>query len=126
MKTRLFDMKKLFDWWSVPHFLFGMITALTAIVFSFPTSYAFFATLYLALFWELLEKKYRLSEAPGNALIDILLPLSAFGITLLLVNRTDPNPEHHTALLIAVSLLYLCVNFFAWRARFDRDREFQC
>lgn len=125
MKTRLFDTKKLFDWWSVPHFLFGMVMALAAIVFSFPTSYAFFATLYLALFWELLEKRYRLSEAPGNALIDILLPLFAFGMTFMLVNQADPDPDRQSALLIVVVLLYLSVNFFAWRARFENDREFQ-
>lgn len=118
-------MKKLIDPWSVPHFLFGMVTALVAIVFSFPASYAFFATLYLALFWELLEKRYRLSEAPGNALIDIFLPLLAFGITFMLVDRADPHPERHMALLIVVFLVYVATNFFAWRARFERDRDFR-
>ncbi|MFZ2300180.1 MAG: hypothetical protein WAW00_03535 [Candidatus Moraniibacteriota bacterium] len=124
MRPRLFDLKKLFDWWSVPHFLFGMVTALTTITFSFPIFYAFFATLILALLWELLETRYRISEAPGNGTIDVILPLIAFGITFLLVDRMDPNPEHHRSLLIVVSILYLATNFFAWRARLERDREF--
>ena len=125
MKLRFFNPKKLFDWWSVPHFMFGMVTALAALAFSLSVPRVFLATLALAIVWELLEKRYRISEAPGNGAVDVILPLIAFAITLVLVDRADPNPDHHMALLIVATLLYIFVNFFAWRARIERDREFQ-
>lgn len=121
---RLFDPKKLFDWWSVPHFLFGMVMALFAIVFSLPLSYVLFMMFFLALLWEILEQRYILFEIPVNVMIDILLPFLSFGITSILVARADPDPERVSGLLIIVFLLYCVINFFAWRARFDRDREF--
>ncbi len=125
MKPQFFNPTKLFDWWSVPHFLFGMVTALVALAFSLSVSRVFLATLALAIVWELLKKRYRISEAPGNGTVDVLLPLIAFGITFLLVDRVGVNPEHYQALLIVTSFLYVSVNFFAWRARLERDREFQ-
>jgi len=124
MKYRFLDPKKMLDWWSVPHFLFGMVTALVAMVFSVPVFHGFLATLYLAIFWELLEKRYRLSEAPGNAPVDILLPLLAFGMTFLLVGQSHPEPDRVASLLVVIFLLYMAVNFFSWRARFERDQEF--
>lgn len=119
-----FKASKLFDWWSVPHFLFGVVMAFVAITFSFSESYVFLVTLILAILWEFLEKRYRIGEAPGNGTVDVLLPLIAFGITIPLVDHINPNPEHYQALLIVVTLLYIFTNFFAWRARFDRDHEF--
>lgn len=125
MRKKCSSLHKAFDWWSVPHFLFGMVMALGALVFSLPVFPFFFVTLILAIFWELLEKRYRIREASSNTLIDILLPLIAFVITLFLVDQADANPEHHRSLFTIVSLLYSSINFFAWRARFNRDGEFQ-
>ena len=124
MRKKHLSFHRALDWWSVPHFLFGMVVALGAFVFSLPVLPFFFATLILALFWELLEKRYRIDEASGNTLIDILLPLIAFVITLFLVDQVDANPEHYRALFAIVFLLYIAINFFAWRARFERDGEF--
>ncbi|MFZ2187146.1 MAG: hypothetical protein WAV46_00760 [Candidatus Moraniibacteriota bacterium] len=113
------------DYWSVPHFLFGTVTALFTIVFVLPAGSMLLVTAALAIFWELLEKRLGLREGEGNSVTDVLLALFSFGITFALIDRTDPNPEHHSALLIVTVILYLSVNFFAWRARFDHDREFQ-
>ena len=120
----IFDPNKLFDWWSVPHFMFGIVTALAAISFYWPASYAFLGTLTLALLWELLEKYVRLSEAPGNGWVDVALPLLAFVITFLLVDQAALNHERHLGLLLITSLLYLFINSIAWRARFEKDEEF--
>ncbi|MEI8096657.1 MAG: hypothetical protein WCG73_00970, partial [Candidatus Moraniibacteriota bacterium] len=78
-----------------------------------------------AIFWELLEMRFRIHEAPGNSVTDILLALSSFALTFLLIDRVDPNVERHSALLIVTIIIFLCLNFFAWRARFEHDGEFQ-
>ena len=116
----------MFDWWSVPHFMFGMVTALSAITFYWPTFDLFLITLVLALLWELLEKKYRLSEAPGNAWVDVVLPLMAFVMTYLLVDTSKLNHEGHVGLLTITLLLYGVINMLAWQARFAKDKQFTC
>ncbi|MFZ3032031.1 MAG: hypothetical protein WA082_03275, partial [Candidatus Moraniibacteriota bacterium] len=120
----VFDPKKLFDWWSVPHFMFGIVTALFAISFSWSVLYAFFWTLILALLWELLEKYVRLSEAPGNGWVDVVLALLGFVITLLLVDQAALNHERHVGLFTITLLLYGFINLLAWRARFEKDQDF--
>lgn len=120
----MFDADKLFDWWSVPHFMFGIVAALAAIAFSWPIFWTFAGTLFLALLWELLEKYVRLSEAPGNGWIDVVLPLFGFVITYLLVDQAALNHDRHVGLLAITTLLYLFINMIAWRARFDKDTDF--
>ncbi len=123
-KKQIFDAAKLFDWWSVPHFMFGIVTALAAISFFWPVFYTFVGTLVLALLWELLEKYVRLSESPGNGWVDVVLALLGFVITLLLVDQAELNHERHLGLLLITFLLYLFINMIAWRARFEKDEEF--
>jgi len=125
MRNRPLKIRKLFDYWSVPHFLFGTVLALFTITFSLSIAWMFFATLYLAIFWELLEMRFRLREARGNGIADVLLALFSFGVTFLLIDQTDPNLERHGSILIVTSILFLCLNFFAWRARFEHDYEFR-
>lgn len=120
----IFDANKLFDWWSVPHFMFGIVTALAGISFDWPVLYVFVGTLILALLWELLEKYVRLSEAPGNGWVDVVLPLLAMVMTYLLVDQAELNHERHLSLLLITVLLYLFINMIAWRARFEKDEEF--
>ena len=123
-KRDSFNPKKLFDWWSVPHFMFGIVMALAAISFSWPTFFTFVVTLIAALLWELLEKYVRLSEAPGNGWVDVVLPLLAFVITYLMVDQAALNHDRHLGLLMITFLLYMFINLIAWRARFERDRDF--
>ncbi len=120
----IFDPNKLFDWWSVPHFMFGIVTALMAISFYWSAFDAFVGTLIAALLWELLEKYVRLSEAPGNGWADVVLPLIAFVATYFLVDQATLNHERHLGLLLITVLLYLFINMIAWRARFEQDEEF--
>jgi len=123
-KRSLLDPKKLFDWWSVPHFMFGIVMALFAISFSWPAFYTFLGTLALALLWELLEKYVRLSEAPGNGWVDVVLPLMAFVTTYILVDQATLNHDRHLGLLTITLLLYGFINMLAWRARFEKDGDF--
>lgn len=124
MRKRLINLKKLIDPWSVPHFLAGVVAALSAVVFVWPIFPVFFGMLLLAVLWELLELRFRLSEAPGNAWVDILLPLIAFTITLPIVSSPVIGRDQHQALLVVALFLYIVTNFLSWRARFDHDRDF--
>lgn len=121
----LINLEKLIDPWSVPHFLSGIVAALAVIVFSFPVLLSFFVTFVLAMLWELLEKYFRLSEAPGNAWVDVLLPLIAFTAVFALIDITRIGQEQSRALFFVSIILYIFVNFFAWRARFENDGDFQ-
>ena len=119
-------LKKSLDWWSIPHFLFGVVTALSALVFGWSVPVAFTATLGIALLWEYFVRRVRIREAPSNAKMDILLPLVAFILTIFLMNHTplQTAQDRQSFLIIALSL-YGFVNFIAWRAKLAHDREFE-
>lgn len=120
----MFVIDRLFDWWSVPHFMFGIVMALMAVSFAWSPWYAFVGTLVIALLWELLEKYVRLSEAPGNAWVDVALPLISFVGTLFLVDQTAFNHERYLDLLFMTTLFFLFINMIAWRARLRKEKEF--
>lgn len=125
IRRRFIDVKKLIDPWSVPHFLFGVVMAFAVIAFASPVFMTFFATLGLALLWELLERYFRLREVPENAWMDVLLPLISFTAIYTFAINANLDVERGQALFVVSFLIYMCVNFFAWRARFDHDRDFR-
>lgn len=114
----------LIDPWSVPHFLFGMVMALGALVFEWPIGWSLLVTFVLAIGWEGIERTLRVRESRGNAMMDIILPVLSFAVTLVLLHRVVVSREHTQAFLIAAVLLYVYVNYSAWRARWERDRDF--
>lgn len=117
-------LRRLLDPWSVPHFLFGSVTVLAAIAFEWPLLITLLATLIAAVLWEYFERRIGIREARGNPYMDILLPILAFGITLLLIDRQPLHKEQHIGLFFSVTLLFAFVNVAAWRARIEEDREF--
>ena len=126
MRNSLINFKKLIDPWSVPHFLFGVVAALAAVVFAWPAMWTFVGIIVLAIAWEFLEMYFRLSEAPGNAWMDVLLPLIAFTLVYPLASNPAIDISQRFALLIVAMFLYLTTNYLSWRARLERDRDFQC
>jgi len=122
----LFFLKKKgpIDFWSIPHFLSGAVSALFAAVFSISFGVAFLSTFVLAILWELFEKKERIRENIRNRIADIILPLIAFPATSLFVQKVATEQERRIALLATVSVLFLYVNLAAWRARSEHDRDF--
>jgi uncharacterized membrane protein len=118
--------KKSLDWWSIPHFLFGVVIALSALVFGWSVPVAFGATLGIAFMWEYFERHVRIHETPANSKMDILLPLLAFILTIFLMSHmpTQTAEDRQSFLIIALSL-YGFVNFIAWRAKIEHDREFE-
>lgn len=118
------SLRRLLDAWSVPHFLFGMVTALGAIALGWSLLLTFFTTLLVAVLWEKLERRWGIQEKSGNPGMDILLPLLSFGMTLLLVDQAPLHTEEHFALFISVLLLFVFTNAAAWRARIEKDTAF--
>ena len=65
----------LLDAWSIPHFLFGMVMALVAIVFQLPILTTFVVLVVIAILWEFFEMRMKLRENLWNVISDVLLPL---------------------------------------------------
>ena len=118
-------MSKLIDFWSVPHFLAGVVAALIAVVFVLPPVPMFFATLVIAILWELFESRLHFGEVSWNVASDIILPLLAFPVVFLLANRPELGMEHRVFLLAIASFIYIYTNIIAWQARLDGDIDFK-
>ena len=118
-------MRKLIDFWSVPHFLAGVVAGLAAALFSWSPVPVFFAVLALAIFWEIFEAWFKLGEVSWNVVSDIALPLVAFPITYFLASRSELETEHKVLLLVMVVVIYVYTNLISWQARFNGDKDFK-
>jgi len=118
-------MRKLVDFWSVPHFLAGVVVALVAVVFVLPPTHMFIATMILAILWELFEARFQLGEVSWNVASDIALPLISFPLTFMLANQPELGAEHKVLLLVIASSVYIYTNVIAWGARLDGDQDFK-
>lgn len=114
----------LLDAWSIPHFLFGMVMALVAIVFQLPILTTFVVLVVIAILWELFEMRMKLRENLWNVISDVLLPLLAYPVTVWLVQRTGIQPEEQVAFFIVAILIYFYSNIMAWQARFNNDPDY--
>lgn len=119
-------MKKYLDWWSIPHFLFGVVMALGALVFAWPLAWAFTSTFGIAFLWEYFERLIGIRETRINSSMDIVLSLFAFSLTIFLMDHMPmQTAEDQQSFFFVAIFLYLFVNFIAWRAKIENDREFQ-
>lgn len=118
-------MNRLLDFWSVPHFLFGVVSALITVAFAFPEWPMFFATLGGAILWEIFESRFDLGEVSWNVASDILLPLTAFPVTFSFATHPLVTQEHRVLLLVVAFFVFVYVNAIAWRARFEGDSDFK-
>lgn len=125
MRSRsLRQLRKLLDGWSVSHFLFGVVVATAAIAFEWSLVVAFVTMLVVAVAWEYFERRINIKEAFGNPWMDIVLPIMAFGLTLLLVDQKPLLQEEHIGLFVCATGLFLFVNAAAWKARFEKEKDF--
>ena len=100
--------------------------ALGSLVFAWPLQWAFVATLFIAILWEGFERRIRLHETRWNAKVDVLLPLLAFGLTIFLMSHMPAQTsEDRQAFFLIAICLYAFLNFIAWRAKLEHDKEFQ-
>lgn len=117
-------MKKFIDFWSVPHFLTGAVTALATSAFSWDPGIMFLVTLVLAILWEFFERGIKIGEEIKNVISDILLPLVAFPATYVFAQQAIDTSERRIALFVVVLIVYAYICTIAWRARAERDRDF--
>jgi len=115
---------RAFDLWSIPHFLFGILTAFLPplIGISFLTALAL--TIILAMLWEVYEKFVDIKETVQNSLLDIILPIVAFTATSYALRIRPFSSDEIVVAAVAVSLLYLFTNISGWLAYRRRNRDF--
>jgi uncharacterized membrane protein YjjP (DUF1212 family) len=118
-------MRNFIDFWSVPHFMAGVVSALVAVVFVLSPVPMFFATFVLAILWELFEARFKLGEVLWNVGSDIVLPLIAFLIIYIFASRPELSAEHRVLLLVIASSIYVYTNAISWQARIDGDQDFR-
>lgn len=114
----------MFDVWSVPHFFFGVVAAIWAVVFGMGFLETWGAILCLALFWEWFETNLGVRETWRNRFGDCLLPLLAFSGTYPLFEMVPFAHGDRSAVLVAAILIFFLMNYISWEARLNGEREF--
>lgn len=115
---------RAFDLWSIPHFLFGIVTALLPSLFGVSLAQALVLTLTLALSWELFERYAGVKETFLNGLADVLLPIVAFTGISFLLRVYAFHPDELAVFMSATLTLYCYTNLSGWLAYRRRKREF--
>lgn len=115
---------RAFDLWSVPHFLFGVLTAflprLTGL--SFLTALAL--TIIFAMLWEVYEKFVEIKETIQNSLLDIILPVVAFTLTSYVLLLCSFHYDDLVVIATGVFIVYVFTNVSGWLAYRRRARDF--
>lgn len=112
------------DLWSIPHFLFGVLTGMlpALIGMSFPA--ALTLTIALAVLWEIYEKFAGIRESILNIIFDLLLPIVAFTLTSFILLAYPLHPDDLAVAAVAVFLVFAFTNVSGWFAFRRRNREF--
>jgi hypothetical protein len=104
------------DLWSIPHFVFGILTALAPAFIGISTKTALIWTIILGLLWEVYEKLAHIEETVLNSLFDIILPLAAFAITTYLLTRFPIYTDTQRIIGVVVFIIYIAINTLGWMA----------
>lgn len=115
---------RAFDLWSIPHFLFGILTGFLPPLTGMSTPTALALTLILALLWELYEKFVDIKETVQNSLLDVILPIVAFILTSYVLHIYTFHYDNLVVVAIAVLALYAFTNISGWLAYRRRARDF--
>lgn len=115
---------KALDLWSIPHFLFGVLTGFLPPLTGMSFLTALALTVILAMLWEIYEKFVDIKETVQNSLLDIVLPIVAFTLTSLILRAYPLHPDDLLVAATAVLALYLFTNLSGWLAYRRRNRDF--
>jgi multidrug transporter EmrE-like cation transporter len=124
MKIDWWKKGQVVDLWSVPHFLFGILMAFFPILIGFSIWASLVLTLLFAMLWEIYEKFIDIKETIPNSLIDILLPVLAFILTSLTIQKIELQKEDALVVATAIFVVYCFTNISGWLAYRRRQREF--
>lgn len=114
-----------FDMWSIPHFLFGVLTAFLVPLGGQTISTALILTVLIAVLWEIYERLAKIRESIQNSLLDVILSVVAFTLTsyALVIYSYAPR-ENIQVIAIAILVLYIYTNLSGWLAYRRRSRDF--
>lgn len=122
--TYIFDERfwregKAADVWTVTHFLFGVIGALTLLLVGFSPATSFVALFLAAVAWEAFEYAVDIKETLKNRILDVAITLVGFAGGYFI--SLTPPPTAWAA-LVALSLLWGFMIFIGWNANRKRIR----
>ncbi len=112
------------DLWSIPHFLFGILTGFLPSLIGISFLTALTLTLILAMSWEIYEKFVGIKETIQNSVLDIILPIFSFTLTSFILLVYPLHPNDLLVVAIAVLALYIFTNLSGWLAYRRRQRDF--
>jgi len=115
---------RAFDLWSIPHFIFGILTAFLPPLAGFSFLTALALTLILAMLWEIYEKFADIKETIENSLLDIILPIVAFTLTSYALRMYSFHEDDLWVVAVALFVLYAYTNISGWLAYRRRHRDF--
>ena len=115
---------RAFDLWSIPHFLFGILTAFLPPLTGISLLTALALMLILAMLWEIYEKFVDIKETIQNSLLDIILPVVAFTLTSYALRIYSFRRDELLVVAVAVFLVYAFTNISGWLAFRRRHRDF--
>ncbi len=115
---------RAFDLWSIPHFLFGILTGMLPPLTGISTLTALSLTIILAVLWEWYEKFIGIKETNLNIAADFVLPVLAFTCTLFLIDLYPLRPDELLVIWCAVLTIYAYTNISGWFAFRRRQHNF--
>ena len=115
---------RAFDLWSIPHFLYGILTGILPSLADISLFNALMLTIVLAILWEWYEKLIGIKETALNIAADFVLPILAFTCTSFLLRVYPLHPNDLLLIFGAVVFLYAYTNISGWLAYRRRNRAF--
>ena len=115
---------RAFDMWSIPHFLFGVLTAFLPQLTGISFLTALTLTITFAMLWEVYEKFVELKETIQNSLLDIILPVVAFTLTSYILLLCSFHYDDLVVIATGVFIVYVFTNISGWLAYRRRSRDF--
>ncbi|MFZ2167859.1 MAG: hypothetical protein WAV50_03235 [Minisyncoccia bacterium] len=115
---------RAFDLWSIPHFLFGVLTAFLPQLTGLSFLSALALTIIFAMLWEVYEKFVEIKETIQNSLLDIILPVVAFTLTSYVLRLCSFYYDDLVVIATGVFILYVFTNISGWLAYRRRARAF--
>lgn len=123
---RGFWNSKYIDFWSAPHFLFGVLLGQVSRAFQVSLIFTGIAVVLVAILWEIFERIENIPEEKSNGIVDVVLAIFGFAIITFIVTNFSQTIE--LVLFWVVLGLYILLNvggFLAggWRSWFCHNQK---
>jgi hypothetical protein len=114
---------RFIDLWTVVHFLTGVLLGFTLFIFDFPIPliWVFVVVLVFLVLWELFEYIRKIKETAGNRIVDILIAVVGFALTMFAYPILEPEFANIIGIIILV--IYLTLGLSGWLAYEVRTKK---